>query len=303
MSHFTVLAHLPVSKEEYDEGYLYEVLEPYSECTENRAYLDFQDKTEEVKEGWNTTTVKAIRMPDNSCVYAENRALPKGYVISDDKIVYEKSGRVTEVCKRYIIIPECPVNLVYNSLDDFAEGYYGYEKRGARYGYWCNNNAFYDWFSVGGRWSGAFLMKDGTWVDIADKKDIQWDEMKRHSRESAMTTFAELEKIFKTKQVPEDAPLVVVKEDGVYSWGSCLYKAGETLDEYFKRKGCDDNTKWATGAYGIFDKTNGYRSRGEMGWFGISSGEMSETDWNQIVEKFIDDIPDDEVLIMLDCHI
>ena len=42
---------------------------------------------------------------------------------------------------------------------------------------------------------------------------------------------------------------------------------------------------------------------GEMGWFGISCNNKEEYIWSQMVEKFITDLPDDTVLVSVDCHI
>lgn len=43
--------------------------------------------------------------------------------------------------------------------------------------------------------------------------------------------------------------------------------------------------------------------RGEMGWFGISSGDEDESVWQQRVEDAIRSLPDDHYLAMVDCHI
>ena len=48
----------------------------------------------------------------------------------------------------------------YETIKDFAEGYYGYSaiadenEDDYRYGYYYNPNAKWDWYSEGGRWRG-----------------------------------------------------------------------------------------------------------------------------------------------------
>lgn len=51
-----------------------------------------------------------------------------------------------------------------------------------------NPNAKWDWYSLGGRWEGLLLLKDGSRVDQAKKKDIDIDKMRK--REEGFLTFA-----------------------------------------------------------------------------------------------------------------
>ena len=45
----------------------------------------------------------------------------------------------------------------YPNLEAYAVEYCGYEKNdNDKYGYYNNPNAKWDWYSVGGRWSGMF---------------------------------------------------------------------------------------------------------------------------------------------------
>ena len=43
--------------------------------------------------------------------------------------------------------------------------------------------------------------------------------------------------------------------------------------------------------------------KGEMGWWGISSGDMDQDEWNKKVTELVDSLPDDTLLSMYDCHI
>ena len=48
----------------------------------------------------------------------------------------------------------------FNSFEEFAkdEGYYENE---GKFGYWENYNARWDWYVLGGRWSGFLKLKEG----------------------------------------------------------------------------------------------------------------------------------------------
>lgn len=44
-------------------------------------------------------------------------------------------------------------------------------------------------------------------------------------------------------------------------------------------------------------------ARGEMGWFGISRGDLDKETWSTKVAETIDGLPDDTLLTLADCHI
>ena len=46
-----------------------------------------------------------------------------------------------------------------------------------------------------------------------------------------------------------------------------------------------------------------YHSRGRMGWCAISIGDKAAEAWDAEYKKFLDELPDDAYLTMLDCHI
>jgi len=54
-----------------------------------------------------------------------------------------------------------PVNQVYKTIDAYAKDYHGYQKKNGKYGYMSNENAKWDWYELGGRWTGYFILKPG----------------------------------------------------------------------------------------------------------------------------------------------
>jgi hypothetical protein len=40
-----------------------------------------------------------------------------------------------------------------------------------------------------------------------------------------------------------------------------------------------------------------------MGWFGISDNNKDDLSWNQMVEQFVAALPEDTMLLSVDCHI
>ncbi len=50
-------------------------------------------------------------------------------------------------------------------------------------------------------------------------------------------------------------------------------------------------------------KDGQWYERGEMGWFAIVSNEKSEEQWDNEIEKLLNDLSDDTLISMYDCHI
>lgn len=58
----------------------------------------------------------------------------------------------------------------------------------------------------------------------------------------------------------------------------------------------------ALSAYAVV-KDGKWYARGEMGWFGMSSNEITLEEWDKQFAKLIDETPDDHWLAIVDCHI
>lgn len=281
MSHFIVLTNL--SKDDS----IYERMAPYSECTEDLCYLEFEDCTEELINHYKTDTVEAYQMLDGTFVNKYPQKLSE------------------EQQKILPLIKKCPVAKVYPTLEKYAE-YYGYTEVDGKYGYYTNPDAFYDWFSEGGRFDGMFIVKDdnGEYVNTssARKRDICWDEMLLRERAILEDKFRIYQYALKTGDIPKEIFAGVIKDEALYSWGNKLTYRGQTLDEFLEGHNCGKNSKYAVSCYG-FLADDGYHSCGSMGWFGISSGDKEAVKWSKEVQEYIKSIPDEDLLVTLDCHI
>ena len=40
-----------------------------------------------------------------------------------------------------------------------------------------------------------------------------------------------------------------------------------------------------------------------MGWWGITTNEKNQQDWDDFVWQLLDTLPDDTLLVLCDCHI
>lgn len=75
----------------------------------------------------------------------------------------------------------------------------------------------------------------------------------------------------------------------------CVNDGGR--DAYAQRAGDSSGVPFAMVADGV------WRERGRMGWFGHAADEMDGEDWNSLVRRIYDQLPDGALLTCVDCHI
>lgn len=200
-----------------------------------------------------------------------------------------------------------------------------------------NPNSKWDWYQLGGRWCGFLKLKNKSSkvaatigepgvgdnepiydADIALKKDIDFEYMRNESAEKAAKDYDEVMEIF--KGLPENKTW-----DEIRALYDNIDKARE---EYWKQPRCaawKNANKWdfydspddylisreqyiqnarnrAAVTFALV-KDGVWYEKGEMGWFGMSSNEMTQEEWNEKFNAFLDSIPDDTVISIFDCHI
>ena len=224
------------------------------------------------------------------------------------------------------VMEDVPYSKVYQSFEEFVEEEYGtpyYEEQGA-FGYYYNPDAFYDWYSIGGRWPDLFLVKDDCeeygiadrswtcadketktpdgyhWTCAARKKDIAWQVMYDWEREREKQRYARLVQAFETGTLPEEM-CGTVTEEGIRIFGDLVYHKGETEEEYLgqcvrlKRKKYPINL-YAFLKEGIWITVERFIPDGENSRF------ENNADWEDELEQFIDGLDDETVLVSVDCH-
>lgn len=185
-----------------------------------------------------------------------------------------------------------------------------------------NPNAKWDWYQLGGRWSGFLLQKNGHKVDSAFKKDIDFGLMAERAKTKAIDQYNDLAKQFGGEIPKIDIPWEQMLADESFAdhmarrdayWAQpALAKMKELkidtfytdLEDYqctaeeFGNRAADKSI--ATYALVIESK---WYAKGEMGWFGMSSDAVDQSDWNAKVREMIAGIPDDTLISIYDCHI
>jgi hypothetical protein len=209
------------------------------------------------------------------------------------------------------------------SIDEYAEQE-GYFKKDNKYGYYSNPNAKWDWYVIGGRWRGELKLKANTKIegnnygelgtfdslDVRDgKKKIEELSPPTHcdfalKRQIDIAGMEEPLRINAERLWTEFHNLTVDKESDEYkSWlrDNLGFFSNEELkrlesmpkDEYIACK-----STWAP--YALLWNGKWYE-KGTMGWWGVSSNE--ETQWPTIFKELWNQIPDNEMITVVDCHI
>lgn len=143
-----------------------ELMYPYCESLEDPEYLEFEDRTEKLREEYEDA-VDCIKLPQGTVVEQYGDPLWGRFVVRDGKVFQRDAGSLhhekrTKKAKRMVALPNYPRKKLYKSFEKYAEERCGFsfDEKHQGYGYYYNPNAIWDWYSIGGRWPEMFLVKD-----------------------------------------------------------------------------------------------------------------------------------------------
>lgn len=321
MSHFSVL----VVTDDTGEDALRKALQPWHEyeCTGvDDEYVVDVDVTDKLMKEWNATA-KAIRLADGT--------IKDRY---DEAFWVKVLGESVFDSKREFRLPEGAVEIELPRSElaaaegktraAFAEEYGGWKERDGRFYDRTNPNKKWDWWVVGGRYSGRLTLKNGTTVDHARWGDLDFSHREKTLIErgeklwaiyaEAVGDFAELPKpwpefwrvfgdrnIEAAREAYNTLPVIariLERRRELDIWiDDPVEEFGTDRDAYLKK--C---AAYARSTYAIV-KDGTWNERGEMGWFGMSYNEKSITDWAEAYEKITASIRPDQFVTMVDCHI
>lgn len=200
-----------------------------------------------------------------------------------------------------------------------------------------NQEGKWDWHSLGGRWKDFFPVKTkhrgkkgipGAFnkgesqkgcADSLKKKAIDFDKARAGTRAEAEKlwvlwekalegnskplSWTEVREAFGDRRIDEARdvyaghPAIVAAKE-LAGFLSCPVEVfGFDKEAYLKR--VEDGTLVP---YAVL-KDDVWHQRGEMGWFGMSSDEMSQDDWNKWVREMYDGLDDDTLVSLYDCHV
>jgi hypothetical protein len=194
-----------------------------------------------------------------------------------------------------------------------------------------NPNKKWDWYSIGGRWSGYFLLRqeaaatavlgrpgtfgrgydvDARTTDQAPKREIDFEAMAARARRIANENYDKW--LTKDKGRVDAAWLYDIKhtDDAQARWEACsteaereAWRASVTADDLETRESYVERRTRRAGITRCIVKDGVWMERGQAGWFGIFNDVMSEDEWDRRYWDLIESLPDDTTLTIVDCHI
>lgn len=216
------------------------------------------------------------------------------------------------------------------SYEEFAEKklYMDYSEELDAYGEYYNPNALYDYYSVGRR--NVFLIRESCteyfvdetvkdtrgapdgylWVCAARKKDIEWKKMNDFGIQIAKERYLAYVKYYNTGEVDEafqelkESSRFVLCDKGIKNgWTypaveNFFYYHGETMDEYLQRIGYLPESKYPVFAT-HFIQDGVYHCIDDI----ADVTELEQTRiWMKQVDDYISELPEESVLVAIDCH-
>lgn len=174
-----------------------------------------------------------------------------------------------------------------------------------------NPNSKWDWYQIGGRWSGLLKLRDGATGSMGERSWTNEDDIiSANMVDSAKLKdidFSMDEKEYKRKlrfwelKVEEQQPLNEQEEEMI-EWD--FYKKEYYIERYdSKEEFARLSSEFST--YAVITPDGKWHSKGEMGWFGCSSETGDEAKlWSKsYYDSFIKNANPDHTLTIVDCHI
>lgn len=259
-------------------------LEPYKENTggDKGQYDEWVSEEEEYREEYEIDIMAMVIMADGTMYPKSDRRFYQPVEGS----IFKSEFRLPEGAE---VVDE-PLTTVYSDFDDYMVRHCNGKRGGPdnTYGYWQNPNRKWDWYTLGGRWSGMLLAKNGCagthgqaglgtpdrragYYDQLRKGDIDLDQMKLNAEEDARKNWdlaegqSEVERHF------------------VYGIGK-----GKTLEEYV--------------AHARHFSTFAFLMNGEWHERGSDAPESVE-EWQAKFDSLLAQVDDDAMVSIYDCHI
>jgi len=223
MSHFTVMVRVPFDTQADIKAAVRAMLIPYKEsgCSEDdppelRKHLEFEDIEDEYAEKYAAGSCSMIRLADGKMFSAYDNRFKKPFDFNRmGGSEYEHPPGSEKV--------ETPLRERYVTFEEYMADYCGYTERDSkakRYGSWRNPNQKWDWYQIGGRWTGYLPLKSGaagasgepglmtkanadrTKADICRISDVDFDRVAIDSRVAAEEFWTEWQRFCDGAEFP-----------------------------------------------------------------------------------------------------
>lgn len=269
--------------------------------------LEFHDQTDDFRRQYDEGNVEIIKRPDGSWVFAHAATTA------------DKAAQIAPVSVKF--------SELYSSFEEFCKKWHGTKpNEQGRYGYYRNPKAKWDWYVVGGRWSGFFKAKPGVigkvgepgvfgnkarpgWYDQLHRGGIDFDGMRAEAAAKASKLYDAYEAAVKGLEVPK--PWAEFRaafkniDDARKAYYETPYIAAlcnANLLPWYE----DPVEFYGIGREKFIERArNGaftpYAVLKDGKWF--SKDDVDPETWNKRVWELLRDLPEDTLITAVDCHI
>lgn len=186
-----------------------------------------------------------------------------------------------------------------------------------------NPNARWDWWTIGGRWSGSLTLKaTGEHVDQAPKGDVDWERMRDEREARDLAKYDKIHAVIAGRPIRSWEDVRAAYPDDIEAARKEWREQPAIRDINAAQ---DDDVRWST--FSDFDrwlkprdivmaearaeagvtfalvKDSTWYERGRMGWWACVSDEKATSEWHREFAALIDSLPADTLLTVVDCHI
>lgn len=203
---------------------------------------------------------------------------------------------VAGLTKKDEFLPKYKKLLADEKYTEIFEDWFGGEQHKGDWGYWRNPNAKWDWYVLGGRWTGYLkpikgatgeLGESGVFENKPEKgnfdqmlfKDIDWEGMSKDNLAKAEKWWKEAEKMTENEK-------------------SMHYgiEKGMTKEQYL------EHTKQIN-THAVITADGEWHESGSMGWWGMVHDEKKPDDWQAEFAKILSECKPDDTISIYDLHI
>lgn len=347
MSHFSVLVIGDQPEEQ---------LEPFQEnnCGDcPKHLLEFYDIEPKYLEKYQNETVEMVKTPEGELLLEWNeRFRVPGALGTGGFGGSNPTHKVPDYCE----IVEVQFTELYETFDDYMSDWCGHSKRDpekGKYGYWENPNAKWDWYQLGGRWTGYFKLKENAegkvgdyslvskkrasdgYADQAYKKDIDFESMRDEAGAKAAKYYDAVAKLYgdimptlkyhwvdlmdsreykhlsldEKRDIYNEQPAIKLqrslmdKRDQYSEEAKDFIVWGRLDDLDCSREEYINRARYSAISTFAVIKDGKWYEKGEMGWWGLVKDRKEQTRWDKEFSKLLDQVPDNTLLSLYDCHI
>ena len=183
-----------------------------------------------------------------------------------------------------------------------------------------NPKSKWDWYVIGGRFSGSMRHKDGYETDILQLKDLSIDSKVEKARQEAEDTWRGYQNRCMDITPPSMSWVETREKYGTdidaarrewnsHPWNIANRNTWDAYDYYCvesenpKQDFVDNAIAQALYPWYAVVIDGKWFSRGDMGWFGTSNDNISKKEWHEQIQALLDHLPPDTQLTTLACHI